>query len=726
MLSNAQFAADDLALDEAYAAAELTREAYIAAKVALLDQFNIPSTLAAQVAENLEAQRTVTDQIGLLNLTGTVTSVGDLPGGAASGDTYLVSNNGHAYLRLTGQWKDLGPYGGRGGVAMFSVDGAPDVSLGVAGDLALDLETGDFYGPKTSGGWGAPVLATGLQAKVVAAQTAKSDAEAARDDAVAARADVVERIDPGITLRDTDTTAWAVAFIDSADRNAGGFRADGTFEPGKLKVPVAATVAGRTLLGGLVEEGVPALLGPIPEELADRYALYIADEAGNVKFAVPVSGPIVARVTSAVMAESFSPGSVGFDALSDEIALEAIPPDLEDKYAVVIFDSDNRIKFAVPKSGPIMARVTQAVVAETVADGGVSLASLAEDVTGKLASSRYIAQIFGGELFVDDRTARKRKLIAATGPSSPRIIDDAFVSYMDAGTGVEMYQPAMGGQAWPTYPERTLTLFGDSLTASVYGVSAVGSVLGISTVNRGSAGQGTTDIVMRQGGIQPLIKVVGDEIPPSGAVAIVSIDPSDGYRNAEFNFGGTLGGVPGSLQHLADLSWQFVRTDAGDAVPIPDGARFLCAQAEEAHTHVLALWTGRNNIGSTPSKDAIVRNTAGAVAYLKPLVKNFVIISVTNGTTEGIGTSNYSTIIEINQALLDVYGESFYDLRSDFIQNGMARIGMSPTSDDLAAIANDRPPPSLMGDTIHPNQAFGYVAQKLLFADWLTEKGFFA
>jgi hypothetical protein len=101
-----------------------------------------------------------------------------------------------------------------------------------------------------------------------------------------------------------------------------------------------------------------------------------------------------------------------------------------------------------------------------------------------------------------------------------------------------------------------------------------------------------------------------------------------------------------------------------------------------------------------------------------------VVISVTNGTSEGIGTANYSKIVAANAALSQIYGEFFYDLRADFIQNGLATAGITPTSDDLAAIALDRPPPSLMSDSIHPNTA-GYGAQKVLFAAWLTSKGYF-
>lgn len=190
MIGNAEYFAADQDLADAFAAGDLTRAEYIAARAALADTWSVPSTLAKQVVDFTAEQRTVLDQIGLLNLTGTVATVGDLPGGAANGDTYVVSNNGHAYIRLTGVWKDLGPYGGRNGVAIFSVTGAPAAGLGIAGDLALDLTSGDFYGPKDASGWGAPVLATGLQAKVVAAQTARTAAETAKTAAEVAAATV--------------------------------------------------------------------------------------------------------------------------------------------------------------------------------------------------------------------------------------------------------------------------------------------------------------------------------------------------------------------------------------------------------------------------------------------------------------------------------------------------------------------------------------------------------
>ncbi|MCA3715069.1 hypothetical protein [Phenylobacterium sp.] len=65
---------------------------------------------------------------------------------------------------------------GEKGSGILSGSGVPAPALGVDGDLYLNLATGDFYGPKATGAWGSPVLATGLNALVAAAATSASNA----------------------------------------------------------------------------------------------------------------------------------------------------------------------------------------------------------------------------------------------------------------------------------------------------------------------------------------------------------------------------------------------------------------------------------------------------------------------------------------------------------------------------------------------------------------------
>ena len=65
---------------------------------------------------------------------------------------------------------------GEKGSGLVSGSGVPGAGVGVDGDIYLNLATGDFYGPKASGAWGSPVLATGLNALVAAAATSEANA----------------------------------------------------------------------------------------------------------------------------------------------------------------------------------------------------------------------------------------------------------------------------------------------------------------------------------------------------------------------------------------------------------------------------------------------------------------------------------------------------------------------------------------------------------------------
>ena len=79
------------------------------------------------------------------------------PGVGVDGDLYLDISTGDLYGPKTGGvWSlvlDLGPDGAGGGTGILSGEGAPGPGVGVDGDLYLDISTGDLYGPKTGGVW---------------------------------------------------------------------------------------------------------------------------------------------------------------------------------------------------------------------------------------------------------------------------------------------------------------------------------------------------------------------------------------------------------------------------------------------------------------------------------------------------------------------------------------------------------------------------------------------
>ena len=92
------------------------------------------------------------------------------PGVGVDGDLYLDISTGDLYGPKTGGvWSlvlDLGPDGAGDGTGILSGAGAPAAGLGDLGDLYLDHDAVELYGPKTGAGWGPGVALTGLATDV--------------------------------------------------------------------------------------------------------------------------------------------------------------------------------------------------------------------------------------------------------------------------------------------------------------------------------------------------------------------------------------------------------------------------------------------------------------------------------------------------------------------------------------------------------------------------------
>lgn len=104
------------------------------------------------------------------------------------------------------------------GDSIRSGEGAPANGLGFNGDIYVDLETGDFYGPKSAGNWGTPIIRTGILAIYAdaiaardAAVTAKNAAAASATTATGAATTATGARDTAVTAATTATTAAGTA-----------------------------------------------------------------------------------------------------------------------------------------------------------------------------------------------------------------------------------------------------------------------------------------------------------------------------------------------------------------------------------------------------------------------------------------------------------------------------------------------------------------------------------
>lgn len=110
------------------------------------------------------------------------------------------------------------------------------------------------------------------------------------------------------------------------------------------------------------------------------------------------------------------------------------------------------------------------------------------------------------------------------------------------------------------------------------------------------------------------------------------------------------------------------------------------------------IWAGRNNYNSPTTVEADI---AAMVADLT--TTHYLVLSVTNGEGEGIGTTAYTEITSIDASLAASYGSHYLDVREMLVQH------YDPNQPaDVTDFQNDVVPTSLRGDWQHLNDA-GYA-----------------
>lgn len=271
---------------------------------------------------------------------------------------------------------------------------------------------------------------------------------------------------------------------------------------------------------------------------------------------------------------------------------------------------------------------------------------------------------------------------------------------------------------------------GDSLTAGAFGegVTYPGHlstlVPGVPVAKRGFPGERSKGIAQRQGSI-PLVTTAALTIPASGASSTFTMDQTALWTGPQGEQGvpdgsvleGWLNGVAGRLS-ASGGTYTFTRTTSGNAVDVPVGTPWLDAWESTRRDWNQIIWTGRNNISDTSQ---VLESTAKMVAY--QTAGSFVVVSITNRMTEPSGSAGYNSIIATNTALASAYPENYFDLRKWLINNGLAAVGLTPTTEDTLAISEDRIPPALLAaDGLHFNPN-GYRATAIGVRSFITTKG---
>lgn len=266
--------------------------------------------------------------------------------------------------------------------------------------------------------------------------------------------------------------------------------------------------------------------------------------------------------------------------------------------------------------------------------------------------------------------------------------------------------------------------YGDSMTqGNLNGAKPwqgpMGELIPVSITNYGVSGQTSTEVALRNGGLDVWVTVANNQIPASGTVN-VTVLPIEQWRPSNaWSFAGTIGDIQGVLRKASNGDWTFTRNAAGTAVSVPPESRFISSQKVGAMVGRI-LWAGRNNL----TQATIVRDIKAMVSDAVRVGAPYLVLPVFNSTTESRGTSGYNSVMAVNAALEQEYGPNFYDARGFLIRHGLSQAGISPTVDDTSAIAQDRIPASFMADTLHLNTAGNLVlGQRLAYVT--TQKGWY-
>jgi hypothetical protein len=103
---------------------------------------------------------------------------------------------------------------------------------------------------------------------------------------------------------------------------------------------------------------------------------------------------------------------------------------------------------------------------------------------------------------------------------------------------------------------------------------------------------------------------------------------------------------------------------------------------------IWVIWAGRNNFNDPTTVLSDIESIIAQCPHAR-----YLVLSVTNRTSETLGGTEHTTILALNAQLKSRYGRQFVDVRTRWCQGSLT----------------DTPWPSLMSDTTHPN-AVGHIA----------------
>jgi len=278
-----------------------------------------------------------------------------------------------------------------------------------------------------------------------------------------------------------------------------------------------------------------------------------------------------------------------------------------------------------------------------------------------------------------------------------------------------------------------VTTIGDSLTATPVGDSypdRLAALLPAVTVtNRGVSGNTVDELRLRLNALDLYVTVAGGTIPATVTpVALTTGQVVGWYTNSARQHTGYIAGVQGVLDVSTTGTLTFTRSEAGAATAAPGAQKFISWWPDNS-TDTLVIYLGANDITANVKgmeatvADHVVASTVALVEWARPRRKRVLLMGTITRTDEPRGSAGYNTTVEINTRLAALYPGRFLDIRRYLIDQAIYDAGITPTADDLAHMADDTLPPSIMLDPRHYTGPIARLIAEKKVAPFLTQKG---
>jgi len=344
----------------------------------------------------------------------------------------------------------------------------------------------------------------------------------------------------------------------------------------------------------------------------------------------------------------------------------------------------------------------------------------------------------------------KGSVATSTGNNfAPRLsFDGSKVVFLSDRSGVKegWYQQLDGSKfggavTHPVVARKTITAVGDSLTAGDY-AGLVAQTFGTSQTTPSSApvdgslvsagggigSQQSPQIAARFGAVGNLTCSLagGTMVDGANTLTAVSInligragDQAGAIRYLRASILGVSGWLKSAQQSTSangalpsgDGFYLYTFTpDAGQALPVAVPANTsLVIDPENRQDSILLIWAGSNDVGNPGWQATVKAMIASMIAVHKPLVPNYLVLSILNSVQRPAGNAQHDEIVAFNLELAAIYGDNYVDVRTPY----------------NAGTADDTPNPAYSIDGLHYNNAGRAVIAAPVIARIQT-KGWFS